>query len=563
MSNKLFKKVAACILAAMFTASVSTTVFAAGGAPGEPPSGGGGGANTMSYDYSGTLSGAVTADGESKEASDTISAESSDQNAALVQNAGSLAITNAVLTKTGSDTNGDNCNFYGINSILLAANEDSAAYISNSSLTADSEGSNGLFATDSGKIFAYNDTITTTAGNSRGLDATYAGSIIADSMNITTSGDHCAGAATDRGGGSVSLTNSTLNTAGSGSPLLYSTGDIEVDNVNGTATGSQIAGMEGLNTILIYNSNLASTIKSATASDPIADGIIIYQSTSGDAESTTGKTAVFNACNSTLSSAIESGSMFYITNTAANVVLSGTTLDFDSSKANLLTVCGNDSNNWGTAGKNGGTVKFTGIGESLNGNIEVDTISSLDLYLLKNTVYTGAISITDNSVNTAATDSPVTVNLDSTSKWIVTGDSEVTNLCAESGASIVDASGNTVSIVANGKTVVTGSSAYTVTVNGSYSDSFKTDSNNQLSSEYIDRTAFDSYYGTSTTFANNAVSNTKIDISPSSASVVSAVSSSSSSTKSTGGINILYFIIPGAVLVIAAVAVIVIKRRKE
>jgi hypothetical protein len=138
-------------------------------------------------------------------------------------------------------------------------------------------------------VYANSDTISTTAGNSRGLDATYGGTIVANDMTISTQGDHCAAIATDRGGGDISVTNSTLSTAGSGSPLLYSTGDIEVDNVTGTASGSQIAGMEGLNTILIYNSTLESTITKATASDPIADGVIIYQSTSGDAESTTGE----------------------------------------------------------------------------------------------------------------------------------------------------------------------------------------------------------------------------------------------------------------------------------
>ncbi len=58
--------------------------------------------------------------------------------------------------------------------------------------------------------------------------------------------------------------------------------------------------MEGLNTILIEDSDLASTMTEATASDPMADAVIIYQSTSGDAESTTGETAKFQAADSTL-----------------------------------------------------------------------------------------------------------------------------------------------------------------------------------------------------------------------------------------------------------------------
>ena len=347
---------------------------------GQPPAKPGeGGADTMEYDYQGELSGALTADGEEVNSDgETISTDTVDQNAALAQNGGSLTITNGTLSKSGSDTNGDNCNFYGINSIILGVNEDSVVKVSDSKLTADSTGSNGIFATDGATIYANNSNIVTSASNSRGLDATYGGTVIGNFMAISTAGDHCAALATDRGGGNISLTNSTLFTAGSGSPLLYSTGNVQVDNVTGTATGSQIAGMEGLNTILIKNSKLSSEVTKATASDPVANGVIIYQSTSGDAEATTGETAEFEAEDSTLSSDIEEGSMFYLTNTSANVVLKNTTLDFDSEAANLLTIAGNDANNWGTPGKNGADVTFTGLKQELKGDIDVDTSSSLD-----------------------------------------------------------------------------------------------------------------------------------------------------------------------------------------
>ena len=405
-------------------------------------SGFGGGANTTTFDYSGTYTGTLTADG---------SEESSD----------------------GESIASD---------------------------TADSEGSNAIFATDSGTVYANNVTISTSSDNSRGLDATYGGTIIANLMDITTLGEHCASIATDRGGGSISATNSSLSTAGSGSPLLYSTGDIEVNNVTGTATGSQIAGMEGLNTILIYNSDLTSTITSATASDPIANGIIIYQSTSGDAETTTGDTATFQAVDSTLTSSIESGAMFYVTNTTANVLLSGTTLNFDSDSANLMTIAGNDSNSWGTSGSNGGQVTFTLLGETVSGDIDVDTISSLDLYLLGGTTYTGAVNVTENADATEETESPAIVNVSSDSTWVVTGDVTISALNAEDGATIVDENGNAVTIVANGETVVEGTSEYTITVTGSYSNTIETDDDNEISTNYIDRTAYDSYFGTDTGF---------------------------------------------------------------
>lgn len=463
----------------------------------------GGGANTQTYDYDGEVSGTLTADGEEVTSDgEEISSTTADVNTALAKNAGTLTITNGTLTKSGDDDDGDNCNFYGINSIILSVNEGSTLYISDSDLSADSTGSNAMFATDSGTIYAYNDTITTTSDNSRGLDATYAGTIVADSMSITTNGDHCASIATDRGGGSISATNSTLSTAGSGSPLLYSTGDIEVDNVMGTASGSQIAGMEGLNTILIYNSDLTSTIKEATASDPVANAVIIYQSTSGDAETSTGETALFQVVDSSLTSSISEGSFFYVTNTDATIYVENTDITYDSDAAALLTIEGNDANSWGTAGSNGGDVTFTASEQVLEGDLIVDTISSVDFYLLNGSTWTGSAEIEENAVNTSATDAPITVNVSSDSTWVVTQDCTISVLNVADGGQVVDEDGNTVTIVADGEIVVEGTSDITVTVD-SYSTTVTTSDVNEESTTYIDRSAFDTYYGTSTELSTN------------------------------------------------------------
>lgn len=324
--------------------------------------------------------------------------------------------------------------YSGSYSVSLTVGEDSTAVIDGTDITASSSGSNGVFATDSGTALVNDTSIETMADNSRGLDAAYGGTILASKITADTQGDHSAIVATDRGGGSISLADATLSTAGSGSPLLYSTGDIQVNNVSGTSSGSQIAGMEGLNTILIKDSTSESTGTGKTASDPIVNGIIIYQSTSGDAEASTGEHATFQSVDSTLSSAIGSGSMFYFTNTTADVVpQNNTELDFD----------------------------------------------------------TDAATLTDNAAagsgTGAASDVPITVNVDGTSTWVVTKDTTISALNVASGGD-----GNTVTIVANGKTVVSGSGDVTVTVTGSYSTSVS------AGSDTIDRGEFDSRFGTST-----------------------------------------------------------------
>lgn len=303
------------------------------------------------------------------------------------------------------------------------------------------------------------------------------------------------GVATDRGGGNISVDGGTISIEGSGSPIVYSTGDIEVSDVTGTASESQLVGMEGLITVLIRNSTLSSSQTGKTASDPVADGVIIYQSTSGDAESTTGEAATFQAVDSKLSSAIQSDSMFYLTNTSADVVLKNTELDFASSAARLLYAAGNDVNNWGQAGSNGATVKFTGIGQQLAGDVVADTISSVDLHLTEGTTWAGAASIEQNAAGSTS-DAPMTVNIDGSSQWTVTADSTVSSLNVAEGAKVVDADGKTVTIVAGGQTVVQGDSGLTVTVTGSYSTDYDASEAGSLTSEAIDRTAYDDAFGT-------------------------------------------------------------------
>ena len=472
---------------------------------GQPPTGGqGGGANTQSYDYSGTNKGKLTASKKSVKVSNkTIKSTTADANTLLAKSGGTLTVKNAKITKSGDDTNGDNVNFYGINSSALAIGKGSKLFLSKSSITSTSEGSNGIFSTDNATVYTNDVKITTKkGGNSRGLDATYGGVIYANKMNISTEGVHSAAVATDRGGGYISVTNSTFKTTGSGSPLIYSTGDIEVDAIRGTATGSQIAGIEGKNRILIYNSSLTSTNDAISGSDPIKNGVIIYQSTSGDAETASSKLGDFEAVDSTLKSTISSGAMFYVTNTNAKVVLQNTKLDFDSSKVDLINASGNNSNSWGSQGSNGGKVTFTGIKETLKGNITVDTISSVNLYLTKNSKWTGSATIENNSAGTTSK-SPLTVNVDKSSKWVVTKSTTVSNLNVEKGGKVVDSKGKTVTIKVNGKTKVKGNSEVVVTVTGKYSDTIKTSSRSSLSTKVLSREAFDKKYNVKTKFGTN------------------------------------------------------------
>ena len=357
-----------------------------------------------------------------------------------------------------------------MDSVVLANGKKAIATVKNIKINSNATGANGIFATNNGTVNVKNTTIKTTGeANSRGLDATYGGKINADKIKISTNGDHSAAVATDGSGGVVKVNNSKITTKGSGSPLGYSTGSISLKNVTGIAHGSQLAGMKGHNKILLNNSTLTSTSNKISGSDPIKNGVIIYQSTSGDAETAAGKSTSFNAKNSTLKTKISSGAMFYVTNTTGKINLENTKLDFSNKKVDLLSVAGNNSNNWGIKDKNGGHIVLTATKQKLKGNIVVDTISSANIKLLKNSTYTGTTSIISNKYASSKSKTPLTMNITSNSKWIVTGNSRVTNLNVAKGGKVIDIKGRKVTINKNGKTVQKGNSPYTITVTGTFS----------------------------------------------------------------------------------------------
>lgn len=389
------------------------------GAQGMPGAGGASGSETGSI----TLTGALTVNGTTKTSKNkTIKSTKSNENSILVKNSGKLTISGAKISKTGDSTNEDESNFYALNA-AVAATSKSSIKLSNSTITSAAEGSNAIFASGAGSIInVTNSTINTTGNSSRGLDATYGGTVNASKMKITTKGAHCAPVATDRGEGTITIKNSTLSAAGDGSPCIYSTGNITATNVTGKATGSQAAVIEGKNSIVLNKCNLAGTGK---------NGIMIYQSTSGDAAVGVGK---LTSTDSTITST-STGEMFYVTNTDAEINLTNTTLNYTSNI--LLNAAGNSTNNWGTPGSNGGKVTFNAIKQTLVGDINCDNISKVSLSLIDGSTLNGAI----DTANTG----DVTVSLDATSSWTVTKDSYV--------SAITDKSESLTNIISNGHTI--------------------------------------------------------------------------------------------------------------
>lgn len=377
------------------------------------------GGNMNSSSSSVTKTGATEIDGTTEILTDSYTTSESDESVILVENGGSLTLDGAEISKTGGDSsNTENSEFYGVNAGILVT-ENGAATIKNATISTNAKGSNAVFSTGTNsKIYISDSTITTTgSSSSRGLDSTYGGYIEADNVTITTQGGSSATLATDRGEGTVIANNSKLETNGSGSPVIYSTGDISITNTEGTANGSQMVVIEGKNSATVTDSTLTASAK-GNRGDTDQAGIMIYQSMSGDAGTGTG---TFTGKNSNLtiqanSKYYKTAPMFFITNTDAIINLNNCKLSYGS---NVL-ISSKGTSEWGNSGSNGGNVTLNAENQTLEGDIEIDNISTLTINLSSSS-YKGTI----NADNTAK---EITLKLDSNSNITLTGDSYITSL---------------------------------------------------------------------------------------------------------------------------------------
>lgn len=332
----------------------------------------------------------------------------SDQNSFIGKNKATITIDSSVFDKTGNTSNDDNSNFRGQNAVALGI-EGSQTSIKNSNITSSSIGSNAVFATDEGSIINIENTnIHTKGDSSRGLDATYKGTVNGKNLTITTEGAHSATLATDRGEGTITAEAAKLITSGEGSPVIYSTGNIMVNNVNGIANNSEIGVVEGKNSITLTNSNVTGYKD---------NGFMLYQSFSGDAES---GIARLKAENNTLTTHA-TGAFLYVNNTTAEVDLSNNAISMPNTST--LVKAAADSR-WGKTGENGGHLTLRASNQELRGNIMADSISTIALDMTNGSSLVGAVN-TDNTAK------EVTVKLSKDSSWTLTGDSYVESLTNE------------------------------------------------------------------------------------------------------------------------------------
>ena len=395
----------------------------------------------------------------------TLESTGTDENAALVSNGAEVTFSNDAISRTSSDSQGgDNSSFYGVGAAVLAT--DGTAYVKGSTVTTDSKGGAGLFAYGDGTVYAADTDITTQQDTSGGIHAAGGGKLYAWDLNVETNGESSAAIRSDRGGGTMVVDGGTYTSNGVGSPAVYCTADIAVNNAELTANGSEAVCIEGLNSLRLYNSNLTGNMSDDEQNDTTWT-VILYQSMSGDSEV---GNSTFQMDGGTITS--KNGGLFYTTNTECTITLKDVDITYNDDNEFFLQCTGNNNQRgWGQSGANGSDCNFTADSQDMKGNVIWDSISDLDFYMTNGSTLEGAF-VNDESNAGNGGDGYCNVVIDKDSTWTVTGDSIITSL--SNAGTITDADGKTVSIVGtDGTTYVEGDSDYTITV-GSYQDSADT-----------------------------------------------------------------------------------------
>lgn len=356
---------------------------------------------------------------------ETYESNTKDENTILVNGDVDVNMNNITVNKSGDSDGGDNTSFYGINSAILAKSG-AIVIIKNSTINTNATGANGVFSyggssttnnssNDGTTVTISDSTITTTKDNSGGIMTTGGGIMNAYNLIINTSGISSAAIRTDRGGGKVNVDGGTYTTTGQGSPIIYSTADIIVSNAKLIAKASEGVVIEGKNSVTLNNVTLTDTNNKLNGKSTTYKNIFLYQSMSGNASN---GTSSFTSKNSKITT--NKGDTFYVTNTTAVIDLENNTITNNDKSGAFLRI---KKDSWGNSGSNGGNVTLKATNQLINGDIVIDSISTLTMNL-KNSNFTGKI----NKANSAKS---IDLNIDKDTKIKLTGNSYVTSFTNE------------------------------------------------------------------------------------------------------------------------------------
>lgn len=330
-------------------------------------------------------------------ASTTLTATGTNEGVIIVKETGVAYVNDCTLIKTGDSTDDSESSFTDLNA-AVGVETYGTIYITDSNITTSGGSANAVHTYEDGTtVHLTNVYIHAEGDGSHGI-YTGGGTIYGEDLEIYTYGGHGSAIATDSGGGLIVVEDSSVYTYGALSALVYSTGNITVTSLTGTADIAPAACIDGSNSFTMKDP----AITSGTQNNGV------FQIVSTASSSNTDSTAYAYVTGGSVAETNGTYGLIFVANIQAYVYLTDVDVTIESGILANITA----TSDWGTSGSNGGIAYIYLEDLTVEGDIYVDDYSEVYVYLIGST-WTGAINPLDSS-------GTYSVSLDSSSTWTET-----------------------------------------------------------------------------------------------------------------------------------------------
>jgi len=309
----------------------------------------------------------------------TCTSKEQDEVCYLVVNESMLTLRNAKVTKEdGDSTDLEASDKNGLNSAILVT-YNSIGKIETSVISTNGTGSSGMFINGRrAKGILTDVTINTLKTNSPGLIATNEGIITGDQVSVNTKVKYSPAIKVNNLRSSINLNKALLETTGSGSPIIETSGAAVLTESTGTANGSRIAIIKDNGKAIINNSSL---IVGAGDAEGYKESAVLMHS------KTKNKLSVFQSINSSLN--INQNLPYYKIAYFAVVDNSTSEIDLENTAINI------GSNKFLKATNSNVTINLKN--QVIFGEFDLSN-TKLQINLIDNSSYTGLIKDNNTSI---------------------------------------------------------------------------------------------------------------------------------------------------------------------
>lgn len=157
-----------------------------------------------------------------------------DEGVIIVKEAGVAYIEDVTFIKAGDTTSDENSSFTDVNA-TIGIETNGTIYITSSNITTSGLSANALHTYEDGSTAYLTDVYVHAEGDGSHGIYTAGGTIYGKTLNINTYDGHGSAIATDKGGGLIVVDDSSADTYGALSALVYSTGNITTSSLTGVA----------------------------------------------------------------------------------------------------------------------------------------------------------------------------------------------------------------------------------------------------------------------------------------------------------------------------------------